>query len=146
MSFVNEAKYAADFIYDLLAAHQGIIDTVSDRIFRLIAPPNAILPYVTFTFISSVDKNAIGARKRLFTRPIYLVKAVTEGTDERPGDLIATHIDNALMGQNDLVGTDGVVKLGVFREGIVEYVEEEQGIQYRHIGGNYRVFVHKLPD
>jgi hypothetical protein len=146
MAFVNEVKYAADFVYDKLAAHSDVIALVQDRIFRDIAPPTANLPYITFTLISSVDKNAIGARKRLFTRPLFLVKAVTEGTDERPADLIASAIDDALMGQNDLVGTDGVVKLGVYREACVSYVEEEQGVLYRHNGGNYRLFVHKLPE
>ncbi len=145
MSFVNELGATFGYIYDLLANDSAIIALVSDRIFRDIAPPTATLPYITFSLISSPDRNAIGARRRLFTRPLLLVKGMTEGTDERPADLIASAIDNALMGQNDLAPSDGIAKLGVFREQPIAYVEEEQGVQYRHVGGNYRIFVHKLP-
>jgi hypothetical protein len=139
---MNELGLTATFLRDLLTNDATVFALVGDRIHRNRVPPNSGLPCIVFSLIGSVDKNAIGADQRLFTRPLYLVKAVTEGTDDTMGDAIATAIDNALMGKSDFTGSGGLVKLGCFREELVEYPEEVNGVQYNHIGGRYRLFVH----
>lgn len=141
---MNELGLTSTFISNLLINDATISGYVQTRVHRNVRPPDGPLPCIVFQLIASPDVQAIGCRQRLFTRPIYLVKAITEGTDDIVGDAIATAIDNALVGQSDFVGTGGLVKLGVYRLEPIEYVEQVEGVQYNHVGGQYRIFVHRV--
>lgn len=140
----NELGKTSAFLVSKLTNDATVASLVGTRIHRNRRPPDGPLPCIVFSLIGSPDVQAIGARQRLFTRPLYLIKAITEGTDDTVGDAIATAIDNALVGQSDFVGSDGLVKLGVYRTEPIEYVEEVDGVQYNHIGGQYRIFVHRV--
>lgn len=143
MPALHEMKQARTFLRGKIAAHATIISLgLADKIWRDLAPPGSDCPYIIMTLQAATDKNAIGARNRLFTRPLFSIKGVTQGTDDTVGYQIADAIEDALRGQSDFVGADGVVKLGVFREEPLDYPEYEDGIRYNHIGGLYRVFVH----
>ena len=141
---MNELGLTAQFITTLLTADEEITALVADRIYRNHRPPNGGLPCIVFSLVSSIDKQAIGARQRLFTRPLYTIKAITEGTDDTVGDAIATRVDEVISGQSDFVGVGGLVKLGVYRTEAIEFVEPKDGKQYNHIGGQYRFFVHEV--
>lgn len=141
---MNELGLTSQFITELLLNDTTLNGLVGERVYRNVRPPNGLLPCIVFQLIASPDVQAIGCRQRLFTRPVYLVKALTEGTDDTVGDAIATAIDNALVGQSDFVGTGGLVKLGVYRLEPVEYVEQVEDVQYNHVGGQYRIFVHRV--
>lgn len=142
---MNELGLTAKFIRQTLLADPVVTSLVQTRIHRNRAPKGSGLPYIVFTLVISRDKNAIGAKNRLFTRPLYTIKAVTEGEDDTTGDAIATAIDDALTGKSDFIGADGLIKLGVFREEPFDFAEEQEGVQYNHIGGQYRIFVQRTP-
>ena len=139
----HETGKVATFLRGILIADAAIISLgLQAKVWRNLAPPGSDCPYIILRLQSARDKNALGARNRLFSRVLYQIMAVTEGTDDTVGDAIAVAVDKAVVGRNDLVGADGVWKLGVFREEPLEYAEDADGTRYNYIGGLYRVFVH----
>ena len=140
----HELGKVSAFLVSKLTNDPTVAGLVGMRVHRNVRPPDGPLPCIVFQLIASPDVQAIGADQRLFTRPTYLVKAITEGTDDTVGDAIADAIDNALVGQSDFVGSGGLVTLGVYRTDPIEYVEQVEGVQYNHIGGNYRLFVQRV--
>lgn len=140
---MHENTQAVAYLRGLLQANATIVSLgLQNSIWRGLAPPGSDCPYILIVFQGGQDRNTFGARGRLFTRPQFQVKAVTEGTDDELGATIATAIDNALVGQSDLVAADGLAKLGVYRDAMIDYPVFEGEIRYNHIGGLYRVFCH----
>jgi hypothetical protein len=143
MASRNLLKETRTFLRGLIAAHPDIITMgLQDKIYRELAPPGTDCPYIVMSFQSGRDRRALGTRALIFTRPLFLIRGVTEGTDDTLGNDIADAIEDALDGSSDLLAVDGVAKLTVGREEPIEFVEEEDGTRYNHIGGLYRVFVH----
>lgn len=142
---MNELNLTAQYIYNTLLNNQKVYDLVQERIFRNAAPPDAGTPCIIFNFDSGLDVNAIGHDQRLFTRPIFLIKAVTVDTDTVPVGDISDAIDEALVGKSDLLGASGLVVQGVYRESPVDFWEDSAGLRYNYMGGYYRLFVHKTP-
>ena len=145
MSDINELGLTAEFLYEQLTGHAALTDLVGERVYRNLAPPGAVLPYVTFSFVAGVDRNAMGSRSIMFTRPIVDIKGVTKGTDSVAADAIADAIHGAVNGKQRLdVAVGELVVLGVRRESLIEFVELTDDQQYLHRGGTYRCFVHIL--
>ena len=140
---MNEIQGAVFFLRDLLVNDPALYEYVQDRVFRNLIPLTSGLPAVVISLISSPDVNAIGADQRLFTRPLFTVKVITEGADDTIGDVIYDLVDKAIEGKSNLNTVEGVVVSGCFRESPFDFVEVNEDIRYNHIGGNYRVFVEK---
>ncbi len=135
--------YGADkFIHGLLAASVGLAALVGDRIYSEVAPQGAAFPHVVFSFQSGLDRNAIGAF-RIFTRPTYLVKAVTKDFSLATANQIAAIADDVLMGARGTIPSEQVSVMGCHRLMPVRYTEVRDGVRYNHVGGQYRLFVCK---
>lgn len=105
-------------------------------VFADLAPRDREPPYVVFSLLSATDVNGLGAR-RIMANALYTVRAVAVG-ESYPDDL-ARRIDAALHGQRG-TAADGQV-LGCVREQALRYTALNDGIQERHLGGIYRLFI-----
>jgi hypothetical protein len=145
VSDINELGLCAEFLFEQLTGHGPLVALVGDRVYRDLAPPGAVLPYVVFSFVAGVDRNAVGSRSIMFTRPIWDIKAIVQGTDGAAADAIADAVHGAVNGKQRLDVADGeLVVLGVRRESLLEFPELRDDVQYLHRGGTYRVFCHIL--
>ena len=84
----------------------------------------------------------VGADARVWTRPLYYVRAVTEGNSLTSAFTIAHRIDEALMGKSGSITVGGATYTiaGVFREESRSLTPEIEpgGPRINHVGGEYR--------
>jgi len=142
----NELYQLGVFIYGKLQANGALTALVGTRVYPEFAPQNAVYPLVTYSLISSPDRNAVGHDRRIFTEPLILVKAIVSESSWVTASAIADAIDSALMGANNNNVVNPTLKVqGCFREMAVRYTEVPQGTsgtRYNHAGGRYRFFCH----
>ncbi len=141
---INELGLTAQFITKTLTEDPTLQKLIEGRVFRNIAPPNAGTPYIIFSLVPTPsDIVAIGGRKRIATKPLYLINAVAEGPDDTIADAIADALDNAINGAQDLVGATGLIVQGCYRIMPIDYAKEDDGFTYWYRGGHYQFFVDK---
>jgi hypothetical protein len=142
----NELYQLGVFINQTLQASSGLTALVGTRVYPEFAPQNAVYPMVIYGLISSPDRNAVGADRRMFTEPLMIVRGVVSSPSSWVvASQIADAIDSALVGANNLSVLSPAIHIhGCFREMAVRYSEVPQGTsgtRFQHVGGRYRFFV-----
>lgn len=145
----NEVHLTSEFIYHRLTADATLVSLVSStdplthvvtpHIYHEFAGSGAAYPHVLILFLAGTDANAIGADQRIFTRPLFLVEAVTQEPNWLIAQQIADRIEARLLGAS---GTQGALTvMGMFRERPLRRVEiTNEGLRINHLGGNWRSF------
>jgi hypothetical protein len=129
------------WIYEKLANDATLAGLVDDRIYDGIAPEGAAFPYVIYNFQAGADTVVVGAA-RVLNSGLYLVKAVAETQSYSGPAEIADRIDDLLQAASG-AADDGLI-LGANREQPIMYVEAVDTIQFRHVGGLYRIITQEL--
>jgi hypothetical protein len=136
---IETIQIADTWLYATLSSDDILLGMVggSDSISGTLSANKMVPPYVTFILQSSRDVMAVGGI-RISTDNLYEVKAVAETSSW--GDLvnIARRIDY-LINRPNAVMESGGGSLTCVREQIIQYPEVESGVQYRHLGGIYRI-------
>jgi hypothetical protein len=134
---------AENRLYARLSGDAAVAGLVGARIYASLASQGASFPLVLFNYQGGQDLHAVGSGGRIWTRSLYLVKAVCEGGSYGPAAAIAGALDAALEGYEDTVTLSGVAyHVSVAgRETPVRYTEGSEGKIYRHSGGIYRLLV-----
>lgn len=91
-------------------------------------------PYLLVWHISSRDILGVGAN-RIDTDNLYGVKAVHQVNSYIPGRAAMRAVDTALQG---VFATTANGSLTSVRESTFHYPETIDGVQYMHVGANYR--------
>lgn len=121
------------------AAFNAISAGLATRVFNMFAPTGTVYPFIIYQAQSPPrDIRGVGAA-RVMVDTLYIVKAVAQATSFSPLASIAVEIDKLLTVPNGEVVTDGVILASV-RDDQFSMVETESGKQYRHFGGQYRLF------
>lgn len=131
-----ETLRAEQWLYTVLSGDTTLSSLVGGRIYSYLAPQDAVLPFVVYSHQAGHDVRGVGPT-RIMTSLVYQVKAVGQGGSFQPLKAIADRLDVLLQGASGSV-VDGTVLMCV-REQPVEYVEVENGVQYRHLGGLWRI-------
>lgn len=105
-------------------------------VFADVAPPDAAAPFLVFSLADARDVAVVGD-VRLIVDATYLVKAVGEGRSYAAIEPLALALDAALHGQRDETAGGAVVRCSRTRP--IRYAEHSAGVDYRHLGGYYRV-------
>jgi hypothetical protein len=131
----NELPRAEQFIYNLLAA----ADVAGDRIHSGSAPAGTAQPYVVIQVQSSGnDLYTVGAY-RVWADPLFIVKAVAKTGSWSTLTATADAIDAALHDKEGTVSGGTIYEC--IRERPFSLIENDEGVEYRHLGGFYRVRV-----
>lgn len=131
-----EVTRVDQWLYETLSGDPTLSALVGGRIYSYLAPPTAALPFVLFAHQAGRDVRIVGGR-RVLVDMVYQVKAVGSGGSFQPLKSIADRLDALLQGASGSV-VDGVVYMCV-REQPLAYVEVEKGVEYRHLGGFWRI-------
>lgn len=117
------------------AALTALLATTTS-IFREVAPPGSVTPYVVFIAQDSDDRYVFSGRA--FEWLPYVVKGVTGPTlDSEAGDDINEQIDLALT--DAALSVSGHTLMYARRQGRIHYAEKaSDSDMYYHIGGRYR--------
>jgi len=136
-----EIARVLEWIYDTLSADSTLTGLVSTRIYDGLAPQGAAFPFVVFNHQGGSDLRGVGS-ERVFNNSLYQVKAVTKGGSFSSGATIADRIDALLQAASGTT-SDGVI-LGCVREQAIMLIEQQSGVEYRHVGGIYRIYAQEL--
>lgn len=137
--------YAEQWIYETLLAASAVADPVGDRLYGYNAPQEpGQYPAVVWQ-VQGVPNSvhALGSGLFIMDRPLYLVRAIGIGSTWEVLEPIADAIDAALDGASGSVTTPGgsALVMSCMREAPFAMPETVNGVQYRHLGGQYRLEV-----
>jgi len=135
---VIEPLRGHEWLYTVLSGDATITSLVGSRIYDGISPQGVIFPYIIYSFLGGADTRGVGT-VRVFNSGLYQVKAVCEGESYAPAAAIADRIDELIHGNRGSVSDGSVVDC--VREQPLTLIEQQNGVQYRHVGGLYRIIV-----
>lgn len=101
------------------------------------APDDIAVPHVTFAVLSATD-NLTGPGFRFLTRYRYLVRAIARGRSFPYA--LADQLDVALTRKTGTAAGGDIV--ASVRVAPFQMSETADGVEYRHLGGEYQVLVH----
>lgn len=133
---MTETLTIAEWLYGRLVADPQLAALVGDRVFSYVAPAGSTYPLVLFSLQGGHDVSALGAARVMMSCTV-LVKAVDKGSTFARLRPIASRLDQLLQGASGQVWSGSV--LMCVREQPIEYVEVDDGVEWRHLGGLYRV-------
>lgn len=129
-----ETNSIETWLYSVLAGDATLHGYVADRIYMHLAPAGTSWPCILVTLQEYPDDLMVVNAKRVWSEAMYIVRAV--GPYEGFGTLntIADRIDALLHRQS------GTNVHACIREEIFLMVEVVDDVQYRHLGGIYKIY------
>lgn len=138
-----ENAYAAQWLYETLdgdATLMGLLGS-GERIHEQPAAQESAFPFVTFQLQSDVDIMTADTRNRIMSDQLWLVRATDATASFATLKTIANRIDVLLQNANG--SADGATVFHCSREESFRLTEIDNGKQYRHLGGIYRIIIQK---
>jgi len=140
MTLAIESSYAAEWLYDTLTGDATLMALI-EGVYEQPAPESSAHPMVVFNLQSDVDTVTGDSLNRIFSNQLWLVRATVEDTSYATAKTIADRMDTVLQNANGTA--DGATIYTCTREETFRLVDVENGKQYRHLGGMYRLIVQK---
>jgi hypothetical protein len=128
---VNETEIG-EWIYTTLTGDDEMADLVGEQVYHGLAPKEATFPRISFRMQTGVDVAAVGT-KRILANQVWLVRAIGQTGSYSDLGPIAERIGELLE------GVHGTVGVACIREQPFMMEESIDGVQYRHLGGLYRI-------
>lgn len=135
---IETVELIEPWIYSTMWGDDDLRTLVGDSISGTLAPAPLTPPYVTFLMQSSLDVNTAAGGDRITTDNLYMIKGVTAGAGWDAAVPIASRLSALFHLPNRTVNVPGGSLVSI-RQQIVEYPEVDAGIQYRHLGGIFRI-------
>lgn len=142
MATGTETTAADAYIRSALLADAELAGLVGTRVFLDMAPVGTQSPFVVYSLQNSSDVGAVGGRGVVLSRLFYTVKGVCEGASYTPILAVANRIQAVLHKPHNVV-VDGWLIQGIQRQKTLQYPERFDDTSFRHLGGEYRVFVNE---
>lgn len=142
MPTAPESLIIDEWLYDTLSADATILAAVGTRIYAEIAPQDSDLPCVVYSGRPVRDVMAVGAI-RIWEALEYNIRAIGQYESFYPLQGVADAIDTALHAGAGAAGSGTGTVLTCTREQEIRYVEVDDGVQYRHLGGLYLIRAQK---
>lgn len=144
---VTEVQAAKKWLYDSLHGDTTIATAVSARIYDSYVPEppaNRVYSYIVYNFMAGTDVDGLGTN-RIFARPLFQVRLVTNGRPTTSDRLVEKRIDIVL--QNAVHQPSGDYYFSARREQPIDRAELDTatGKQYGNIGGLYRLWIGRTP-
>lgn len=128
------------WMYGLLAGDAILLDLIGgeDHLSGTLSPDELPLPYVTMILQSTRDiQNHVG--EILSTESLYEVKAVAATSTWDDVIPIAARLKALLHRPGQIIDLPGGGSLTCIRERVIQYPENTEGVQYRHLGASWRI-------
>lgn len=133
----NKAVRQSIYVKLNVSAVTTLLGSGSASLVHGVAPPTAAYPLCVFHKQSGVTTNRFGGEA--FKNHLWLVKGVAKaGSSSAAEDIDKAANDLLHFGDLTITGADDMY---LARESDIEYVETDGDIQYRHVGGLYRLCV-----
>jgi Protein of unknown function (DUF3168) len=126
------------WLYSTLSTDAALIALVGARISNTLSSIPLTTPYITFDAASTRSIRGVGG-VLLDTDSLYNVKAVSMSGSFNQASAIAARIRKLLDRANVTISTPVPATLACFWELEIRYPEVLEGVQYRHLGGSFRI-------
>ena len=113
----------------------GLTDT---KVHDSVAPEKAAYPHLLVSLVTGVDANSSNGTRGA-SELIFLVKAVCQAASSASAEELMGQADVLLQQQKGDVS--GLKVMSCVRESEIAYPEQNEGVTYWHIGGQYRLWV-----
>lgn len=133
-----ETTRVDEWLLTTLAASASLTALVSTRIYGYVAPQNTTGNMVVYNWMGGSDLVAVGGYRAL-VNGLWQVKAITRSDSFAQAKAIMDLVDSLIHRKTG--STSDSLVLSCVRESPVQYVEVTNGIQYRHLGGLYRILI-----
>lgn len=118
-----------------VASVTSLLATGSASIYHGVAPQNSAFPLLVFSKQSGTEVDRMGGEA--YRTTLWTIKAIARGTSSSTAEDIDKAVFDLLhFGTLTITGADTMF---MARESDVEFVETSGDVQYRHVGGVYRV-------
>lgn len=125
------------WIYGVLSADTQLAGLVGTRIYGDLAPQQATMPFVLFSFLGGADRFVtLTARS---TNAIYLIRGVAQSSSFSEVEAIGDRIDVAIRVPNQGSLVRDTLITSVVREQPHQRKDLENGVPYVYLGGFYRI-------
>lgn len=132
---MNEQATVERWLYGKLNAVHA---STGARVYADVIPAGTQLPAILFQRQGGTDRPIFSGER--IAEFAYVVRVVGETESTQALEAAATAIDAAL---EQASGSEGSVTIGCVRESPFSLTEVSDGVQYRHLGGTYRVRAQK---
>lgn len=138
----DETLAVDEWLYATMAADASIGALVADRIYAEVAPADATFPLIITTHLSSTDVRAATQQSRIMVSGLWLVKGVVNDSSfNNTLKAIAERIDALFHASSGGTADGGGAAIFTsHREQPFRLAEVESGKQYRHLGGQFRIY------
>ena len=130
----TEVVKAETWLYGVLHGDAQLCALINSQVYAYVAPESASYPFVVYHQQAASDVGGVGP-VIIAASLLYTVKAVTVGRSYSALDPIAARIHTLLHAQG------GGNIIACVRESVFSLPEVDGGIEYRHLGGIYRIMV-----
>jgi hypothetical protein len=128
------------WIWSTLSTDSALLGLVPiDSISGTLSATELTPPYVTFSMNSIFDVITGAGGDRIGVEALYLVKAVSADGSWDVIAPIARRLNVLLNKPYEVVTLPDGGSLSCLRDRIIQYPEVNEGVQYRHLGGLYRI-------
>lgn len=147
MRYGDEGLAVATWLVQVISEDPGIQDAlgVTDqagalkRVWEGTAPEGTPFPFITFQVGEPQDWNPVGPSGRVFSAVPVTVKGTDEATSYAALSPIAQRLYALLVGNHNTLLTQGGLILTGHRDSGIQYPEQVNGVQYRHLGGLFQI-------
>lgn len=133
---MSETARVRAFIFTTLTNDPTLAGLIGNRAYHGVAPAQAQYPFVVFQMLSAGNDLMTVGTARIWSAPLFIVKAVCKGSSTDPVEPVANRIDQLLHAAAGTV-TNGVIWECV-RERPFDLPTNENGVFYQQLGGEYR--------
>lgn len=141
MSVIVPETRCERWLFLQLTSDATITGIVSNRVYANVAPKTASHPLVTFTLIAEPGEIYGNEATIIWSKLLYLVKAIGEGSSATALQTLVDRIHTVLHAQHGAT-SDARIDYCVRRRGF-RMVSVEGDKQYQHLGGEYELAVAK---
>ena len=134
----TESLTASTYLYNTLSGDSQLAAYGITGYFNGSAPPLQAGPYILWTFAGAADNNTMEGY-RVNTAILYIVRAVMPTRDYSNLQPMAERID-ALLDRSSGAASGHAID-ACLREAPYELIEDRGDLQWRHLGGRYRIWV-----
>lgn len=135
---MSELVAAEQWLTTVLTGDSTLSASVGLRVYGHIVPEGTAYPYIWITNQAATDVMGVGPA-RILTNTLYAVRAVVQDTTFVNLNTLADRIDTVLHAASGTVAAGTVMACVRVRPFVM--VEPVGGVQYRHLGGIYRLLV-----
>lgn len=98
------------------------------------------MPYILYSYAGGSD-SIYTNRVRALVRQVWRVEVIGVGNSYGPLKPYADRVDAALHGATNELVVDGVYVSSCLREQVLQRTTVDRGVTYRHLGGEYVMYV-----